>query len=81
MGGLITTENLGAGKKRAQRTLDNNVAVLAESRALHGEGEGGTCAGLIIRGRQIFRDLAGRMLKNGTYVLDHLVVLLIVRHD
>ena len=38
------------------------MPVLAESRALHGEGEGGTGAGLVIRGRQISRDLAGGML-------------------
>jgi len=39
------------------------VAVLTESRALHGVGFRGTGTNLIIRGRQIFGDLAGFKLK------------------
>lgn len=58
------------------------MAVLAESRALHGEGEGGTSTSLTIRGRQIFRDQAGRVLENGTHLLERLVVFfVVVRHD
>ena len=42
------------------------MAVLAKSRALHGVSFGGTGTNLIIRGRQIFRDLAGfKLEKNG----------------
>ena len=38
------------------------MAVLAEGRTLHGVGLGGTGANLLVRGRQIFQDLAGFIL-------------------
>jgi len=57
------------------------MAVLAESGTLHGVGFGGTGTNLIIRGRQIFRDLAGLVLGDGAHLVELLVVLLVVRHD
>lgn len=44
------------------------MTVLAESRALHGIGFGGTSTSLITQGRQIFGDLAGFKVKRGAPV-------------
>ena len=43
------------------------MPVLAEGRALHGVGEGGTGVSLVIRrGRQISRDLVGGVVEMGS---------------
>ena len=68
-------------------TLDDDVAVLAKGRALHGEREGSPRARLHIGAHQVSssssqsRDLAAARARSGTHLLKVVLVLLVVGHD
>ena len=63
--------------QRQTPTLDNNVPVFAEGRALHRESERGPGAGL---GRQAVRSKDDKTNEGKGYLLKGLVMLFVVRH-
>lgn len=79
-GVLINRRTWAVREFSTRRTLDYDVAVLAEGRALHGVGLGGTGTSLMTRCRQIFGNPDGFTPKNVTDLLDNLVVFLIIGH-
>jgi hypothetical protein len=60
------------------RTLDDDVAVLAKSRALHGEGEGGPSTGLKRSSEKEMSE--AKRTRDEDYLLKSLIVGFIVRH-
>ena len=66
------------------RTFNDDVSVLAQSRALHREGEGGTRCGLGSRKEAASQNLcaidAWAQGRRGTNLLESLIMVLVVAH-
>jgi hypothetical protein len=60
------------------RTLDDDVTVLAKSRALHGEGEGGPSTGLEHGSENETNE--AKWARYDDYLLESLIVGFFVRH-
>ena len=68
------------GKWAGERTLDDDVAVLAKGRALHGEGERGTGAGLFGMVFEMRCRNERYSYLQATNLLKVVLVALVVRH-